>query len=41
VFRGGSFVGVARDARSAYRYGYDPGTRFHVLGFRPARVIEK
>ncbi len=36
VIRGGSFWEVARDCRSAFRYGRHPGVRFDRLGFRPA-----
>ncbi|MEW6073952.1 MAG: SUMF1/EgtB/PvdO family nonheme iron enzyme [Planctomycetota bacterium] len=39
MVRGGSFRGVARRARSAYRVYWRPGIRFASLGFRPARVI--
>jgi formylglycine-generating enzyme required for sulfatase activity len=41
VYRGGGFVDVARDARSAYRCGFDPSYRYNDLGFRPAQGIEK
>jgi len=34
VIRGGSWIGSARRARSAYRYAYHPGIAYHVLGFR-------
>ncbi len=37
VFRGGSWCDDARLARSAVRTCYDPGGRYGVLGFRPAR----
>jgi len=36
VYRGGSWYGDARTARSAFRHWYDPGFRSSVLGFRPA-----
>ncbi len=34
VFRGGSWIDFARNARSAYRYGNTPGLRYVSLGFR-------
>ncbi|MBN1654525.1 MAG: SUMF1/EgtB/PvdO family nonheme iron enzyme, partial [Deltaproteobacteria bacterium] len=37
VSRGGSWGGVARDCRSAFRDGWGPGVRGGGLGFRPAR----
>jgi formylglycine-generating enzyme len=37
VIRGGGWTGVARDARSASRYGGGPGDRNGTLGFRLAR----
>jgi formylglycine-generating enzyme required for sulfatase activity len=37
--RGGSFLGPARIARSAYRNGYAPSFRSGILGVRPARPI--
>jgi formylglycine-generating enzyme required for sulfatase activity len=36
VGRGGSWSNVARRARSAFRFGFDPGIRRNFLGFRPA-----
>ena len=36
VYRGGCWLYDARGARSAERYGYDPGLRHFLLGFRPA-----
>jgi formylglycine-generating enzyme required for sulfatase activity len=39
VLRGGSWVDVARDCRSAVRFWGSPGVRFDLVGFRPARVI--
>jgi len=36
VLRGGSWLSVARLLRSAYRYGYAPGDRPHIRGFRLA-----
>jgi formylglycine-generating enzyme required for sulfatase activity len=38
VFRGGSWLSVARGCRSAYRAGYSPDFRGRRLGFRPALV---
>jgi formylglycine-generating enzyme required for sulfatase activity len=38
VLRGGSWSLNASDCRAAYRYGRNPGHRFHYLGFRPALV---
>lgn len=38
VIRGGSWISDARDCRSAYRYGSQPGYRYNDLGFR---VIKK
>src|SRR5262249_26810010 len=35
--RGGSWFGVPRVARSASRYGSEPGNQLHHLGFRVAR----
>jgi formylglycine-generating enzyme required for sulfatase activity len=32
--RGGSWILNARDVRSAYRFAFLPGVRFHILGFR-------
>ncbi len=37
VYRGGSWNGGARNCRSANRYWYEPGYRYSLLGFRPAR----
>ena len=34
VLRGGSWVNVSKNARSALRYWYTPGDRFNLLGFR-------
>jgi formylglycine-generating enzyme required for sulfatase activity len=39
VFRGGGWNHVAAEARSAYRYTYDPGIRNFSLGVRPARAV--
>jgi formylglycine-generating enzyme required for sulfatase activity/cellulose biosynthesis protein BcsQ len=39
VLRGGSFESRAERARSAFRRGDHPSCRWHVLGFRPARVL--
>jgi|GEM_PF-2360146 len=36
VVRGGSFLNFARDCRSAYRHGLEPGSRPGPLGFRLA-----
>ena len=36
VIRGGSWSGVARDVRAAYRIRYGPSSRFRTLGFRCA-----
>jgi formylglycine-generating enzyme required for sulfatase activity len=36
VRRGGSWILTARNCRSASRFGYDPGLRFNLLGFRLA-----
>jgi len=38
VLRGGSWLSVARDVRSAYRYHFAPTVRFGYFGFRCARV---
>jgi len=38
VVRGGSWISVAANARSASRNGYDPANRFGDLGFRCVRV---
>ncbi len=38
VVRGGSWFGVARLCRSAFRRGIDPGHRYGYLGFRCARA---
>jgi formylglycine-generating enzyme required for sulfatase activity len=37
AWRGGSWNGSARLARSAFRYGAEPSTRLALLGFRAAR----
>ena len=37
VIRGGSWLNVPGDARSAYRSKYTPGFSYHLLGFRLAR----
>jgi formylglycine-generating enzyme required for sulfatase activity/uncharacterized caspase-like protein len=39
VVRGGSWIGPARDLRSARRYGSTPGIRRSYLGFRLARTL--
>jgi formylglycine-generating enzyme required for sulfatase activity len=39
VLRGGSFLGLASDVRSAYRSNAVPATRGSNLGFRPARTV--
>ncbi|MHC4670435.1 MAG: bifunctional serine/threonine-protein kinase/formylglycine-generating enzyme family protein [Planctomycetota bacterium] len=39
VYRGGGWNHPAGDARSAYRYTYDPGIRNFSLGVRPARAV--
>ena len=38
VFRGGSWLGDARDVRAAFRGHLDPAIRIDLLGFRCARV---
>ncbi len=38
VFRGGGWTSYASDCRAANRYGYGPGVRGRILGFRLARV---
>ncbi len=38
VYRGGSWLYVAGDCRSACRYGDDPGYRFRARGFRLMRI---
>jgi len=40
VYRGGGWNHVAGEARSAYRYTYDPGIRNFSLGVRPARAVD-
>ena len=37
VLRGGSFVDVPRDLRSAVRHGFSPGDRLGAIGFRCVR----
>jgi formylglycine-generating enzyme required for sulfatase activity/uncharacterized caspase-like protein len=39
VLRGGSWLYVARNCRSAYRLGVDSGDRFFNFGFRVARTL--
>ncbi len=39
VYRGGSWGGVARICRSAYRYGFVPSYRGGFLGFRLAGIV--
>ena len=39
VFRGGSWSSPAADARVAYRFDFDPGYRYGILGFRLARTV--
>jgi formylglycine-generating enzyme required for sulfatase activity len=39
VLRGGSWNGNPQNARSAKRYGFDPGNRAYILGFRVARTL--
>jgi hypothetical protein len=41
VYRGGSWWGGARSARSACRSGWHPGVRYHWLGFRRVRLGER
>jgi len=38
VVRGGSWIGIARFCRAAFRRRYAPDDRYDSLGFRPARV---
>ncbi len=40
VYRGGSWDSYARGCRSAHRYYWHPGSRYHSLGFRVLRIIE-
>ncbi|MBI3273165.1 MAG: SUMF1/EgtB/PvdO family nonheme iron enzyme [Planctomycetes bacterium] len=40
VVRGGSWRSDAVYCRSAYRYGYGPGNRFDIVGFRPAKPLQ-
>jgi formylglycine-generating enzyme required for sulfatase activity len=37
--RGGSFVNLASNVRSAQRIGYAPASRYYSIGFRPARTF--
>ncbi len=37
VLRGSGFSSLSRAVRSAFRYGYAPGRRFHCIGFRLLR----
>jgi formylglycine-generating enzyme required for sulfatase activity len=39
AFRGGSWLGIARDARAASRYGFGPARRGDALGLRPSRSL--
>jgi formylglycine-generating enzyme required for sulfatase activity len=39
VLRGGSWGIIPRDLRSAYRYGFNPGSRYVSIGFRVARTF--
>jgi formylglycine-generating enzyme required for sulfatase activity/serine/threonine protein kinase len=39
VMRGGSWYGSLRACRSAYRGGYQPGTRTGFIGLRPAKPL--
>ena len=39
VYRGGSFINQASEARSAYREDFTPIFQTHSLGVRPARAI--
>jgi formylglycine-generating enzyme required for sulfatase activity len=39
VLRGGSWISIARNLRSAFRSGIDPDGRFYYLGFRVARTF--
>jgi formylglycine-generating enzyme required for sulfatase activity len=40
VFRGGAFSRPARDARSAFRFGFEgAGHRFPQVGFRPVKTV--
>ncbi len=40
MLRGGSWYDTAQYARSAYRFGFEPGYRNNVIGFRCALVQE-
>ncbi len=39
TYRGGSFQGLENKARSAKRGGTPPLAKYHILGFRPARLL--
>jgi formylglycine-generating enzyme required for sulfatase activity len=40
VLRGSGFASEARALRSAFRYSYSPGRRFHCIGLRLARAAD-